>query len=460
MIGLKNSYEIAYNGTENECRFELYADTAAEMVGVTHYDGIKIQMGSEFTDISTGDRYLLNGSGVWVLQPSANAWQNVYTKPEIDSMITEIYGIIAYYHTTLVSDTGEITFYALAGYIGTWKIYGNGQQTGTPTPDNPVMPTFCGVRTAQLFDKSTVTQGYYISDTNGELNTGATYEQEANASDYIPISGDSVTFFSNPTGKWRWGAFYDSNKTYISGISGYNKTYTIPENARYMRLTVVDEILDTLMVNLGSTALPYEPFGYKIPISCGGETTPVYLGEVPTVRRVKKLVLDGTETWTPNARNDDAEIFQAYISIPDPAGTLVANNVVCSHLETKKSAALTYSSQGISMRSSASGIIAGFAYSLIGAVASESGTVMANKVASYLASEYAAGTPIVIWYVLAEPETAIVNEPLAKIGDYADELHSADAGVAIPTAKGNNTLTVDTELKPSRIEIQGGIMHE
>lgn len=58
-----------------------------------------------------------------------------------------------------------------------------------------------------------------------------------------------------------------------------------------------------------------------------------------------------------------------------------------------------------------------------------------------------------MWHVLATPETAIINEPLAKIGDYADELHSEDAGVTIPTAKGQNTLTVDTELQPSEMAI-------
>lgn len=87
MIGLKTSYEIAYNGTENECRFELYADTAADLQGLTHIDGIKIQMGSECTDIATSDKYILNGSGVWVLQPSANAFANVYTKSETDTLL-------------------------------------------------------------------------------------------------------------------------------------------------------------------------------------------------------------------------------------------------------------------------------------------------------------------------------------------------------------------------------------
>jgi hypothetical protein len=64
---------------------------------------------------------------------------------------------------------------------------------------------------------------------------------------------------------------------------------------------------------------------------------------------------------------------------------------------------------------------------------------------------------VVIWYVLATPETAIVNEPLAKIGDYADELSSTDAGVTIPTAKGGNTLSVDTTVQPSEMSITGYI---
>lgn len=41
----------------------------------------------------------------------------------------------------------------------------------------------------------------------------------------------------------------------------------------------------------------------------------------------------------------------------------------------------------------------------------------------------------------------------AKIGDYADELSSTDAAVTIPTAKGGNTLTVDTTIQPSEMTI-------
>ena len=82
-----DSTQIEYNGTENEARFRLAVDTAADLSGLTHYDSIKISGGSDALDIPTGDTYIINSVGVWVRQPSANAWQNVYTKAETDALL-------------------------------------------------------------------------------------------------------------------------------------------------------------------------------------------------------------------------------------------------------------------------------------------------------------------------------------------------------------------------------------
>lgn len=79
------------------------------------------------------------------------------------------------------------------------------------------------------------------------------------------------------------------------------------------------------------------------------------------------------------------------------------------------------------------------------------------KFKSYLAAQYAAGTPVTIWYVIATPETAVVNEPLMKIGDYADTVSAAQSQVTIPTVNGENVLDVLTEVKPSEVTIKGGI---
>ena len=72
---------------------------------------------------------------------------------------------------------------------------------------------------------------------------------------------------------------------------------------------------------------------------------------------------------------------------------------------------------------------------------------------TYLQQRYAAGTPVTVWYVLATPETAVVNEPLRKIGDYADTLSMEQAGVQIPTLHGNTVIDVETTLNPSEMTL-------
>lgn len=184
------------------------------------------------------------------------------------------------------------------------------------------------------------------------------------------------------------------------------------------------------MLNLGSTALPYEPYGFKLPITVNGVEYPIYLGTVPTTRRIKKLVLDGTESsW----------------AVLDVYYTVNAINVrswmpcLCSHCEYN-------------------GIIGGNSTTRIWIKkAAFPNCASLADFKSYLAAQYANGTPVTVWYVLAEPETAVVNEPLMKIGDYADTVSFAQAGVTIPTVNGANVLDVPTEVKPSEITIKGGI---
>jgi len=48
--------------------------------------------------------------------------------------------------------------------------------------------------------------------------------------------------------------------------------------------------------------------------------------------------------------------------------------------------------------------------------------------------------------MLVTPETGIVNEPLMKIGDYANTVSNA---TAILTTEGANSITVDTTVQPS-----------
>lgn len=111
---------------------------------------------------------------------------------------------------------------------------------------------------AQLFDKNTVDTGKYVSDTNGKIIDGSS-DKETSASDYILVSGlDYIC--ATITSYRQWMAFYDFEKTYISGANGYASPIAVPDGAVYARFTVSNDYIDSFMVNAGQTLLPYEPY--------------------------------------------------------------------------------------------------------------------------------------------------------------------------------------------------------
>lgn len=173
---------------------------------------------------------------------------------------------------------------------------------------------------------------------------------------------------------------------------------------------------------------------WTIPITCAGQTTPVYLGQTQTVRKIRKLVLTGEENWIKDS--DTGISARYYISISD------IESSTTNLLSTNFSQSVYYEI----------GTMRGYRKTIIFSVDKTQYPTIADFTA-WLATQYAASTPVVVWYVLDNEQTGIVNEPLAKIGDYADELHSADAAATIPTDKGANTLTVDTPIQPSEMTI-------
>ncbi|OQC35621.1 MAG: hypothetical protein BWX63_02317 [Bacteroidetes bacterium ADurb.Bin041] len=175
---------------------------------------------------------------------------------------------------------------------------------------------------------------------------------------------------------------------------------------------------------------------YKIPISSANTTTPVYLGEVETTRRIEKLVLTGEENW----KKSSAYAGSFYAAI---ITRLISEgySAYCSHLT------FTILSQYTKGKFCFNGDVTYKNCNLWFNQFDSSTTVEDFK--SYLAAQYVAGTPVTVWYILATETTGIVNEPLRKIGDYADEV----SGITIPTIAGANTLSVDTTLQPSEVSV-------
>ena len=117
------------------------------------------------------------------------------------------------------------------------------------------------VGTKNLFNKNTITTGKYINNT-GTLGSSGNY----NASDYIVVNGlEKVTYSGNTDIRPNYAskvAFYNSSKSFISygDISLGSSTYTIPNNAYYMRITMRNTDTNKIQVEKGSQATDYEPY--------------------------------------------------------------------------------------------------------------------------------------------------------------------------------------------------------
>ena len=362
--------------------------------------------------------------------------------------------------------TGQppLSFKSDGSPITVWSMKGNGSQSGTPTPDAPIQPQFVGVKTAQNIQFSYSSGSVEIDGitwtmyADGKLTGEGTSTKGTNY--YIanrkslPLKAGTYTL--SWQGSKNMNLIIRNNtksKTIANiGVTSTTVTFTITDDipetdsiSLYFNTSVSGTTVSVdgyPMLNAGSTALPYEPYGYKIPITCAGQTTPVYLGQVSTVRRIRKLVLDGTEKWGKSS----AQAGRYNLSVSDYMKSKGDVTSICTHFD-----AVAQQTGGRYPDKSQSFYAGSDTTRFMFLHDADIETLADFK--SYLAAQYAAGTPVTVWYVLANEQTGIVNEPLAKIGDYADELHSTDAGVSIPTVKGDNVLTVDTELQPSEISI-------
>lgn len=326
-----------------------------------------------------------------------------------------------------------------------WGMLGQGVQASTPTQQNPVMFDGVGERTGNFFNVSDYSVGgtsFITKRITLEPNTAYTMSSDCplyNVGALIAIGNVGESFTTAKNGVYPNHSITrttDANGELVIGLRTNGSDYS-PADYK-------------TMLNTGSSPLPYEPYGVKIPITCGGQTTNIYLGSATSTRRIKKLVLTGEETgWTlyQLPSGGTVGIYQFYINENIISG--VANS----------SCRCTITPYGISSQNRGNYLYGAYLVSSGRSVAlqmkgSEADFPTVDAFKTFLQQQYANGTPVTIWYILATPETAATNEPLMKIGDYADEITKTGTGVDIPTVSGSNTLTVGTTVQPSEMTIE------
>lgn len=155
--------------------------------------------------------------------------------------------------------------------------FGNTVQDGTPAPDNPVEIQGVGDRTENLLNN---TWGKLVTNLDGSITTGPNYYSSIiDVTDLttICISGDFSLLNSNTvrvgmctempeTGATALRKSITSNSTLTVADYNYAVLSFLPINSQ----VTIEDIEKSFMVNEGSIALPYEPYGYKIPMTVSG----------------------------------------------------------------------------------------------------------------------------------------------------------------------------------------------
>lgn len=219
----------------------------------------------------------------------------------VDDTFAELWGRKLSNAYTVATYTGTLpaTLQTVEGYLESYKIYGNTVQGGTPTPENPIEPEGVGERTANLFDASTVEVGGITPSTGAE-----TTDSTRRRSGFISVEPSADYGLSREitsSGSYLWVIAYDENKTIVTdatALAGYSGvlvrgttltvnqwTFATTPTTRYIRWYVtLNNSYRNIMLNLGSTALPYEPYGYKLPILSNSTVTDIYIGDTPLAK--------------------------------------------------------------------------------------------------------------------------------------------------------------------------------
>ena len=174
--------------------------------------------------------------------------------------------------------------------ISAWSMKGNMSQSGTPTPSNPIYPTECGDKTANLLNVSEIIWADTVCDDNGNESSSTTSHHTTNFTKVSPSTTYTLGGTLYLSDAYVRIYFYSSSKTWISRTAGYERNtapvvvFTTPANCEYVQVQTGKNVTGSnFMLVSGEynvqTMPAYEPFGYKIPISLNNVTYPIYISE-------------------------------------------------------------------------------------------------------------------------------------------------------------------------------------
>ena len=246
----------------------------------------------------------------------------------------------------------SVTFIGNGNSIENYRIYGNSIQRGIPTPDNPVEIESVGDKTKNLYPNYTSTQtreqvGITQTSTNGKntiilngtsTSTGGRNLLNAFNEGFLIEAGKTYTLschiLSGTTESDTFAVLLaDKQTSEFKGTScRLDKTITFTATETYQALLGInilkenvtfDNVEVGMMIEEGTTASEYEPYGYKIPVTVSGKNliSPNYTSAGNITRSGVTIKLnDGLISFTGTTTEDTYFILKKQDNYTLPKG--------------------------------------------------------------------------------------------------------------------------------------------
>lgn len=302
---------------------------------------------------------------------------------------------------------------------GTYYIQLEEGTVATPyTPDNSLEIKDVG---ENLFNPNNVSKGY-VSDASGNILSIS--GQNKNTGYIEIIGGEKYYILSNkPTGNW--GAWYDKDKKFISGITlGDNSSgiITAPSNAYFMAFTLSynnnnPDYANNVIIARSDKATPYTPYQEQkvvFPLSDGQKLMKgSYLADDGIHNKRKQYVITGNETIEKIWIDDDTHhVFAIKASLPVPQiSDKTYKEYLCNTYRV-----LSYDGKIDSIwanrKDNNTNYTTAMAIDCFNSSLSMHGRIIIkdmsiddiDKMKTYLSEQYSNGTPVIVEYELASEE--------------------------------------------------------
>ena len=198
----------------------------------------------------------------------------------------------------------------------------------SPSPDYPQEITNVG-EYDNLFDKNNIISGSYVSDGNGAFVSNSTSKR----TDYIGIQANSYYYIYSDKTSGNWGAWYDKDKKFISGITlGGHKEGVVnsPANAKYIAFTISYQgnLTDYSNIKINETVIKIKQSGknllnvpaeYHISSTDINKIVPISLKANTTYTiQAEKIISDNSDVKDClfRFRYNNADVSNPYARIP------------------------------------------------------------------------------------------------------------------------------------------------